>query len=415
MLDGSGNSLTSTNGALNVSIQNSVIISGTVPVSQSGAWSVAVNNFPATQPISGSVSVSNFPATQPVSGSVSISNFPATQPVSGSVSISNFPATQPVSSTQLPSALDGSGYLKTHEQGTANVSIQNASIPVTQSGTWNIGSITTLPSLTIGTWSAGAIGVTQGTTPWQISLNSTVNSATNPIFERISDGTNPMGSMTTYGTAPSGYSLPVNAYITNTIADNLVNIGGSAVATSSAGVLKVGIVGSTASSLDSTVVPGTAPTNGVAILGQYNTTAPAPTAAQTVCHQMSPNGNLLVQTFRRSQVKIATGSIASTTAATLLAAQAGLYSDLKSLVLTLGGETTAAYIQVIISDGTNSYRFGFCSEAAGTAGAGSQPVCINWDVPLPASTVATAWTIALSVADATVYYVAQFVNQSANF
>jgi hypothetical protein len=47
------------------------------------------------------------------------------------VSISNFPATQAVSATQLPAALDGNGYLKSHEQGTANVSVQNGSLAVT--------------------------------------------------------------------------------------------------------------------------------------------------------------------------------------------------------------------------------------------------------------------------------------------
>lgn len=45
-------------------------ITGTVAATQSGTWTVGVNNFPATQPVSGSVSVSNFPVTQPVSGTV---------------------------------------------------------------------------------------------------------------------------------------------------------------------------------------------------------------------------------------------------------------------------------------------------------------------------------------------------------
>src|SRR4051812_3190620 len=43
---------------------------------------------------------------------------PASTPVTGTF----WQATQPVSSTQLPAALDGSGFLKTHEQGTATVS-----------------------------------------------------------------------------------------------------------------------------------------------------------------------------------------------------------------------------------------------------------------------------------------------------
>lgn len=86
-----------------------VIVDNIVPVTQSGSWTVAVNNFPATQPVSGTVtvlqgtspwitSVSNFPAVQ----TVNVNNFPATQPVSGTVAVSNFPATQAVSAVSLP-------------------------------------------------------------------------------------------------------------------------------------------------------------------------------------------------------------------------------------------------------------------------------------------------------------------------
>lgn len=45
----------------------------------------------------------------------------------------NFPATQPISSTQFPAALDGSGFYKVHEQGTASVSVTN--FPATQAVT----------------------------------------------------------------------------------------------------------------------------------------------------------------------------------------------------------------------------------------------------------------------------------------
>jgi hypothetical protein len=79
-----------------------------------------------TQPVSGAISFtapqhviidSGALGTLTISGSVSVSNFPATQPVSGTF----WQATQPVSSAQLPAALDGSGFLKVHEQGTVPV------------------------------------------------------------------------------------------------------------------------------------------------------------------------------------------------------------------------------------------------------------------------------------------------------
>jgi hypothetical protein len=74
--------------------------------------SVTVGNFPATQPVSGTVSIANFPTTQTVSGSVSATqsgswtvnqsgvwNVSASQSGSWSIGINNFPATQQVSGT----------------------------------------------------------------------------------------------------------------------------------------------------------------------------------------------------------------------------------------------------------------------------------------------------------------------------
>jgi hypothetical protein len=177
----------------------------------------------------------------------------------------------------------------------------------------------------------------------------------------------------------------------------------------------VEIVGNAGAILDAAITAATAPTNGLATLVVNETTAPSLTTGQSVAVQCDYVGSQFVKPYRRSQTKAATGSIASTTAATLLAAQAaGIFADLAVLVLTLGGESTAAYITVNISDGTNTYKFAFSSEAIGTAGAGSWPMTINFDPPIPATTAATAWTIALSAADATVYYVANFVLQKAS-
>jgi hypothetical protein len=192
---------------------------------------------------------------------------------------------------------------------------------------------------------------------------------------------------------------------------NLSQVAGSAVATAASGVQKQGIVGSTGAVLDGTVAAGTAPTNALATLAQYNTTVPAPTAAQTLIPQLGPNGNLLVQVFRRSQIGVATGSIASTTAATMITAgSSGVYNDITELVLSESAETTAAVITVNVSDGTNSYKFGI--DCATT---GASPIVIQFSPPLPAASAATAWTIAESAADCTVQYSASYVKQTANF
>ena len=97
-----------------------------------GAMPVSGTFWQATQPVSGTVTVNAGTGTFGVSGSVAVSNFPATQPVSGTF----WQATQPVSIATTVT-VTGAG-------GTFPVT---GTVAATQSGTWNVGSITTLPAL----------------------------------------------------------------------------------------------------------------------------------------------------------------------------------------------------------------------------------------------------------------------------
>jgi hypothetical protein len=159
----------------------------------------------------------------------------------------------------------------------------------------------------------------------------------------------------------------------------------------------------------STVVAG--------VMGTYNTSAPVITAATVASAQLDGSGNLFVNNIRRSQVVPATGNIASTTAATLLAAQgAGIFADLASLVMTCRlGATGPVLFGVTISDGTNSYRFNMSSESTATGG-GNPPLSVYFDPPIPAHAANTAWTIVLSSTTDTpsVDYVCTFVKQLAS-
>lgn len=74
---------------------------------------------------------------------------------------------------------------------------------------------------------------------------------------------------------------------------NLVSVLGSAVSTAASGVIKTGITGSGAASLDAAVGAASAPTNGLDTLAQYNTSSPAPTNAQTASVQSDQSGNVL--------------------------------------------------------------------------------------------------------------------------
>src|ERR1035437_2379362 len=121
---------------VNAYITNPVAVTGTF---WEATQPVSGTFWQATQPVSGAISFtapqhviidSGTLGTLTISGSVSVSNFPASQVVTlasttitGSVAVTGtfWQATQPVSSTQLPAVLDGSGFLKVHEQGTVPV------------------------------------------------------------------------------------------------------------------------------------------------------------------------------------------------------------------------------------------------------------------------------------------------------
>jgi len=112
----------SVNHLLRVSIQNaSIAVTGSL----GRTWTLGSSTDSVTAVQS---TAANLNAT--VTGSVSVSNFPATQPVSGTVTANQGGSPWQVqsnsaniaTSAQLPTALDGSGFLKVHEQGTATVS-----------------------------------------------------------------------------------------------------------------------------------------------------------------------------------------------------------------------------------------------------------------------------------------------------
>jgi hypothetical protein len=108
------------------------------------------------------------------------------------------------------------------------------------------------------------------------------SNVTQPITGTGTAGTPATGVVSVQGVS-GGTALP----------ENITQIAGNSVSTAASGVQKVGIVGNAGASVDATIAAGTAPTNGLAVLEQYNTTLPAPTAAQTLSLQSDQAGNLL--------------------------------------------------------------------------------------------------------------------------
>lgn len=86
-----------------------------------------------------------------------------------------------------------------------------------------------------------------------------------------------------------------------TVGVNVASIGGSPVSTAASGVQKVGIVGNTGATLDSTIGAATAPTNALATSVVYQSTIPALTAGQAVAQQGDTTGGTYVNTEGRKK------------------------------------------------------------------------------------------------------------------
>ncbi|HEX3108112.1 MAG TPA: hypothetical protein VHU41_03380 [Thermoanaerobaculia bacterium] len=115
-------------------------------------------------------------------------------------------------SAQLPAALDGSGFLKVHEQGTGNVNVQNSSIPVTQSGAWsmNVSQVNgTTADTNSGSKSAGTLRVVLATDQPQLTnaLKVDGSAVTQPVSNataaNLKAQTAAVASVSTSGTLQS--------------------------------------------------------------------------------------------------------------------------------------------------------------------------------------------------------------------
>lgn len=125
--------------------------------------------------------------------------------------------------------------------------------------------ITNTPAVTLAsTTITGTVAVTQSTSPWVDSVTTW--------------GGGTLGAMANYGTSPGSVLVPgVNAFITNSPTvnqgtanatpwnENIAQVGGAAVTTSAAGEMKVGIVGSGGTGLDTAV--GTANAQALTVQG----------------------------------------------------------------------------------------------------------------------------------------------------
>ena len=135
-----------------------------------------------------------------------------------------------------------------------------------------------------------------------------------------------------------------------------------------------------------------------AAYGEYLTAAPANTTGKYSALQTDDSGSLFTKNTRRSQTAAQGTTISSTTAATAVTATpaAATFADLSQLIITVGAiATTAIAFTATLSDGTNTYIYDM--DTGVIASGGADPLIINFNPPLPATSAATGWTIALSV------------------
>jgi len=258
----------------------------------------------------------------------------------------------------------------------------------------------------------GTVAVTQSTSPWVVNITQLASTV--------------LGTPQTFGTAPTGVVIGTSSDIyaagtrvrsnqTTTAAGvvdvNVAGILGVTAVAAAAGIQKVGISGAAAATLDAVITAATAPANALATLVVNNTTPPSLTTGQSVAAQCDYEGSLFVKPIRRAQTVSKPTTITNSAAATtVLAAQAaGIFADIAKIVMTvipIAGIVAETTFTATLSDGTNSYIFDMdAGDLGSTTVPGTAPTNVNisFNPPLPATTAATAWTVALSVSTVTVH------------
>jgi hypothetical protein len=154
-------------------------------------------------------------------------------------------ATQPISSTQLPAVLDGSGFLKVHEQGTVPVTgtFWQATQPISGAVSFTapqhvITDATSVTNATLSAETTKVIGtVNQGTSPWVVSMASTTITGSVAVTGTFWQATQPVSGTFWQATQPVSGTV---AFSNTTIA--VTNAGTFAVQAAQSGTWNIGTV-----------------------------------------------------------------------------------------------------------------------------------------------------------------------------
>src|SRR5271170_1920589 len=217
----------------------------------------------------------------------------------------------------------------------ANVSLFAGTTGITATGSSVNANITnTVPVTLTSTTITGTVAVTQSTSPWVVNMSQwggttlgtptafgttpgavVVGAANVSLFQgtAVISNTNP-----TFASITDGTTKVTVIAATAALKTDLSSVAGTATSTAAAGVAKVGIVGNTAATLDSTNTAATAPANALLTSAMYNSTVPTLTTGQAVAAEADTTGSLYQNSEGRKQTYrvgvIAFTPIASTVA-----------------------------------------------------------------------------------------------------
>ena len=255
------------------------------------ATAVKVDGSAVTQPVSGTVTANAGTGTFNTSDSHTTAGAPL------SVELSDGAAFYVGAKTgQLPTALDGSGFLKVHEQGTATVSgtvTVNQGTAAAAAGSWpvevtdgtNVLGVSAHPIRIdpTGTTTQPVSGTVSTTPPANASTNVAQFGGTNVVT-----GTGASGAGIPRVTISNDSSLAANQSV------NVAQVAGLATVTAAAGVQKVGITGNAGAVLDAAGQNAASPANELLVAGQFNTSPTAISSGNISPLQLTSAARLIV-------------------------------------------------------------------------------------------------------------------------
>jgi hypothetical protein len=249
----------------------------------------------------------------------------------GALKVDNSAVTQPVSGTVTANA------------GSGTFAISAASLPLPTGAALDA-------TLTGGTQQTK---ITDGTNVATVKAASTAAIATDKaVVVAVSPNNTIAATQSGTWTVQPGNTANTTAW----------KVDGSAVTQPVSGTVTDRLTGNAGAILDAAVTAATAPANGVAVLSQFNTTAPAPTAAQTMALQSDAKGNVLISPEgRKATYRVANSNANSVNGLSVLVRGSATKTVKITRIHITVSAATAALVSIFLAKGTGGATGGTVS------------------------------------------------------